>query len=174
MKFMPTCKLRLSGILVAMFSLPLIGSSLCCRKSSNQPTPSHLSSGTASTVTVQEFSKISKRTIREPKLSIDGHINEIRLDVYAPSFDGVAIKSRRLSNSEWEKLRKTLETGTEVNNLKLLPLSARLRFFNDKNEVIYSFVLYWAEFGSVYFQNEQGWFEVYDRTPIFAVLRAKE
>jgi hypothetical protein len=157
-----------------MFGLPFIVSSMSCRKSSNQSTLKGSNSSTAPAMTDQEFIKISEGTVSAPKFSIDGHINEIRLDVYAPHFDGFIIESRTLSVAEWENLRIVLETGTEVVNRKLLALSARLRFFNEKNKVIYGFVLYWtSESGSVYFQNKQGWFEVSDRASILSVLNTE-
>lgn len=153
-------------VLLCMF---VLGDCASCRKSndgspSNTRYPEPLNPK-------QEFQEITNRTRIAPKFLINGPVNEIQIDAYDSEFDGHTVESHKLSSVEWESLRKTLEDGIEVENIKLLALSAWIRFFDDKGTNFYGFVMYWnSKSGDVYFQNRQGWFRVSDRKSVLEAI----
>ncbi len=152
-------------VLLCMF---VFGNCASCRKSNDGSLSNTGSPGPLNPK--QEFQEITKRTRIAPRFLINNRVNEIQLDAYDSTFDGHTVESHKLSSVEWESLRKTLEDGIEVENVKLLALSARIELFDDKGTHIYGFVIYWPrKSGDVYFENDQRWFRVSDRK---SVLRA--
>jgi hypothetical protein len=119
-----------------------------------------------------EFREITNRVKQTPSFAMSDEPKEIKLEIYS-KFDGEEITSRVMSVTEWNDLKHVLQGGTEVENTKLLALSASLEFENDNHEPI-NLTFYWtSDSGDVYFFTERRWFNVSDRSAVRRAINGR-
>jgi hypothetical protein len=118
-----------------------------------------------------EFQDIVDAVRKSPSFVAHGKPKEIRLEALG-KFDGEPIEPRVMSANEWNELRKILQRGIEVKNVRLLSLSAMLGFYDEYGSTLDYIAFFWtSESGDVYFQNGGSWFRVSDRKAVRNVLR---
>jgi hypothetical protein len=156
-----------SSICGVSFVSLFIGLNMSCRKPENNANIRE----PRVTVIEEEFQPIFGREKKAPTLPTTSKVKVIELVVYTEDFDHLKVKEDSLTVSEWDTLKKILESGEEVKNVKLLALSAQINFLDKQNNAIASVSLYWtSQTGDVYFDNSQGWFRVSNRGAIRRVL----
>lgn len=121
-----------------------------------------------------QFSDIEPSKRKKVSFPENDETKEIKLDAEV-KFDGIPIESRDMTLDEWNELKATLSTASEVKVNQLSALSARLRCFDGKSsEPIYWMWLYWtSESGDVYFEDSKGWYKAPDRAKVLQAIRGR-